>query len=57
MTIEELNQSKLPIVQIDKSLEIYREKVLFEEKLAQANDVLKRVGLPTALLNNANLRK
>jgi hypothetical protein len=46
MTIEELKKRKTPIVVIDKSLEKYKGKVLFPEKLAKANDVLKRIGLP-----------
>ncbi len=46
MTIEELNKRKTPIVMIDKSLEKYKEKNLFPEKLAKANEVLKRIGLP-----------
>jgi hypothetical protein len=46
MTIEELNRRKTPIVVIDKSLEKYKGKILFPEKLAKANDVLKRIGLP-----------
>ena len=46
MTLEELNKRKTPIVIIDKSLEKYKNIVLFPEKLAKANDVLKRIGLP-----------
>lgn len=46
MTIKELNKRKTPIVVIDKSLEKYNGKVLFPEKLAKANDVLKKIGLP-----------
>ncbi|MBC7862585.1 MAG: hypothetical protein IAF38_06385 [Bacteroidia bacterium] len=46
MTIKELNKRKTPVVIIDKALEKYTEKVLFPEKLAKANDVLKRIGLP-----------
>jgi hypothetical protein len=46
MTIEELNNRKTPIVVIDKALEKYKETVLFPKKLAKANDVLKRIGLP-----------
>lgn len=46
MTIEELKKRKTPIVVIDKSLEKYKGKVLFPEKLAKANEVLKRIGLP-----------
>ncbi len=42
----DLNKRKTPIVVIDKSLEKYKGKILFPEKLAKANDVLKRIGLP-----------
>ncbi len=47
--IEELNKSKLPIVKIDKSLDKYKYKVLFKEKVEKANETLKRVGLPKDL--------
>jgi hypothetical protein len=46
MTKEELNQTKTPIVIIDKTLEQYKGKNLFPEKLAKANEVLKKAGLP-----------
>ena len=46
MTIAELNKRKAPIVIIDKSLEKFKGKVLFPEKLAKANEVLKKIGLP-----------
>ena len=46
MTVKELNKRETPIVIIDKSLEKYVGKVLFPEKLAKANEVLKRIGLP-----------
>ena len=46
MTIDELNKRKTPIVIIDKSLEKFKGKVLFPEKLAKANKVLKKMGLP-----------
>ena len=45
-TIEKLNQNKIPLVRIDKSLEKLRGKNLFPEKLAKANEVIARVGLP-----------
>ncbi len=44
--IDKLNQSKLPIIPIDKQLEKYRGKVLFPEKLAKANEILAKSGLP-----------
>ena len=37
---------KTPIVIIDKSLDVYNDKILFPEKLAKANEMLKKVGLP-----------
>lgn len=46
MTIKKLNESKLPIVRIDKSLEQYKDQPLFQEKLDKANKVLRTVGLP-----------
>ena len=45
-TLEKLNKAKIPIIVIDKRLEQYRDKVLFPEKLATANKILARVGLP-----------
>ena len=46
MTIKQLKNRKTPIVVINKSLEKYKGQNLFPEKLAKANDVLKRIGLP-----------
>ena len=46
MKIDELNQSKVPIIVFDKKLEEFRGKVLFPEKLKKANEILKKVGLP-----------
>ena len=46
MKIEQLNESKTPIVRMDKSLEKLSGKNLFPEKLAEANETLAKVGLP-----------
>ena len=46
MKIKELNMRKTPIVIINKSLDKIAEKVLFPEKLKEANNILKTVGLP-----------
>lgn len=46
MTIDELNKSKVPVIVFDKRLEQFRDKVLFPEKLAKANEVLANAGLP-----------
>jgi hypothetical protein len=44
--IQELNDSKLPIIRIDSSLEKYKTLPIFQEKVDDANVVLKKVGLP-----------
>jgi hypothetical protein len=45
-SIDDLNKMKTPIVKIDKSLEKFKGKVLFPEKVALANKTLAKVGLP-----------
>ena len=45
-TVKELNNRKVPIVQIDPSLEQYRNNTPFAEKLAKANEMLTTVILP-----------
>ena len=44
--IQDLNKSKVPIVIIDPSLEKYRDQILFPEKLARAEELLKNAKLP-----------
>ena len=51
-TIQELNNRKVPIVRIDPLLEQYRDKILFPEKLAKANCMLKTAKLPTKKYRN-----
>jgi hypothetical protein len=46
MTIKELNKSKTPIVRINKNLDKLADKVLFPDKVEEANRLLKKVGLP-----------
>ena len=46
MNISDLNKAKVPIVKIDKSLERFRGRVLFPEKLELANKLLANVKLP-----------
>jgi ATP/maltotriose-dependent transcriptional regulator MalT len=50
-TIEELNKSNLPIIPIDKSLNKYKTKNLFSEKLAKANEIIAIYGLPKIVKN------
>lgn len=44
--IKQINNSKVPVIVFDKKLELFRNKVLFPEKLARANYILSKVGLP-----------
>ena len=46
MNIKDLNTKKKPVILIDKSLDFFNDKVLFPEKLAKANEMLRKVGLP-----------
>jgi len=45
-TLEKLNNSKLPIIVIDKNLEQFRDKELFPKKMDKAKEILKKSGLP-----------
>lgn len=45
-TVEELNKRNVPIVTIDPELDKYRDKIMFPEKLAKANKMLKTAKLP-----------
>jgi hypothetical protein len=45
-TIKEFNESKVPIVRIDKALNKYNDVVLFPDKVEKANKMLKTIGLP-----------
>lgn len=53
MTIKDINKNKTPIVKINKKLNHLAEKVLFPDKLKEANNILKTVGLPKKNLTNA----
>jgi pheromone shutdown protein TraB len=46
MKISDLNTAKIPIVKIDKTLERFRGKILFPEKLELAKKLLANVKLP-----------
>ena len=49
MKINELNKKKIPLVKINKELNKYKGKVLFEKKLQKANELLERAKLPREL--------
>ncbi len=44
--VDKLNKSKVPIIPIDKRLEKHRGKIFFPEKLARANEILAKSGIP-----------
>jgi hypothetical protein len=44
--ILELNEKKIPVVCIDKSLNKYSNVVLFPEKVEKAKQAIERIGLP-----------
>lgn len=45
-TMLEINKNKVPAVRIDPLLDKYDDVVLFPEKLAKANEQLKKSGFP-----------
>ena len=45
-SILKLNEKKLPIVPVDKSLNKYSDKVLFPEKVKKAKKAFDKLGLP-----------
>lgn len=48
-SILELNEKKVPIVRIDKSLNKYSNVVLFPEKVEKAKETIAKIGLPNKL--------
>ncbi len=45
-TMLEINKNKVPAVRIDPSLDRYDNVVLFPDKLAKANEQIKKSGFP-----------
>ncbi|WP_426669538.1 hypothetical protein ACPPVU_25400 [Mucilaginibacter sp. McL0603] len=56
-TIKELNKKKVPVVRIDETLDKYNDVVLFPEKVAQANEMLRKVGLPKEKNDQTSISK
>ena len=55
MSVKELNETKNPLVKIDKSLDKFKGKVLFPKKLALAEELLQRAKFPTELKEKLNI--
>ena len=51
----EINEKKVPVVRIDSALDKYDYIVLFPEKLAKANEQLKKSGFPTSITEKKHL--
>lgn len=49
---QDIQNHKAPAITTDASLDEYRDKNLFPEKLAKANEMLKTAKLPTKKLRN-----
>ena len=45
-SILELNEKKVPVVRVDKSLNKYSDVVLFPEKVEKAKQAFDKLGLP-----------
>jgi hypothetical protein len=45
-SILELNEKKIPVVRIDKSLNKYSKTVLFPEKVEKAKKAFEKLGIP-----------
>lgn len=50
MDIKPIDNKQKPIVVIDNSLDDFNDKELFPEKIQEANDMLKQVGLPKEII-------
>lgn len=50
--ILELNDKKIPVVRIDKSLNKYSKVVLFPEKVKKAKQAFEKLGLPNLKTHN-----
>ena len=46
MTISTINKLKIPIFKVNPALNLLLEIPMFEDKIAEANEILRTVGLP-----------
>ena len=56
LKIEEFNNKKVPVVRIDESLDIYDGVVLFPNKLAKANEMLRTIGPPKSIQGDHKIK-
>ena len=55
--IAEINEFKVPIIIIDESLGKFKHQNRFENKLKRMNELLAKVGIPEALLEEKTSTK
>ena len=53
---EEIKKRKIPVVRVDKSLNIFDDKILFPDKLEKANEMLRKIGLPKQWITEMHSR-
>ena len=53
---EEIKKRKIPVVRVDKSLNIFDDKILFPDKLEKANEMLRKIGLPKQWITEMHFR-
>jgi hypothetical protein len=46
MTIDQINELKVPIFKVNPALNALLEIPMFEDKIAEVNEILRTVGLP-----------
>ena len=56
-TLHEINEKKIPAVRLDASLDKYDDVVLFPEKLAKANEQIKKSGFPNVNSRQHKLKR
>ena len=57
MTVNKLNDLKIPIFKVNPALDAYKNLPMFEDKIAEANEVLRTIGLPQFLKKRKSLKK
>jgi hypothetical protein len=57
MNVKELNKRKIPVVVIDNSLEKYVRMPIFQDKVDEANEMLRTIGLPKEMNSSRRAKK
>ena len=50
---DEIKKRKIPVVRVDKSLNMFDDKILFPDKLEKANEMLRKIWF-TQTVDNRN---